>query len=77
MKLINISKSGDTYVVKALHPVRILGIQIFSFVKIYRLSEDGNYWFEEKSKKKVSRYKIIKLEKWLKDHKKFIEKTEA
>ena len=28
MKLVNISKSGQIYSVKAIHPIKILGIQI-------------------------------------------------
>ena len=76
MKLINISKSGNTYTVKALHPVKIFGIQMFSYVKSYALSEDHKYWYEIKSDKKVSRSKSLKLNKWLKDHQKFIEKSQ-
>ena len=74
MKLVNISRSENTYEVKALHPIKILSIHIMAFIKTYKLSDDHTYWYNLNSEKKVSRKQRFKLDKWLKDHQKFIEK---
>ena len=75
MKLVNISKSGENYFVKALHQSKIFGMHIFSKVKTYKLSKDESNWYLLDSGKKVSERKKAKLDKWLKDHQKFIEKA--
>jgi len=74
MKLVNIAKTGDTYEVKALDPVKIFGIQILATVNTYKLSDDHSFWYKVNSRKKVSGKKMLRLNKWLKDHQKFIEK---
>ncbi|PTX43000.1 hypothetical protein C8P64_1524 [Christiangramia gaetbulicola] len=74
MKLINVSRNNEGYIVKALLSYRLLGLQLFSRVKVYELKESHNAWYEASSKKKVSKRKRLKLNKWLKDHQKFIEK---
>ncbi|MUP42876.1 hypothetical protein [Christiangramia aestuarii] len=75
MKLVNISKPEDTYIVKVLHTYKLFGLSLSSYVKAYACSNDEN-WYEVKNGKKVSRNKSVKLNKWLKDHQKFIEKAE-
>lgn len=75
MKLINISRTGDTYLVKTLIPYRIFGIQIASEIKEFKKSAKDKAWYTINGNKKASKVQRIKLEKWLKDHQKFIEKS--
>lgn len=74
MKLVNISKTGDVYIVKTMHPVRVLGFNIITNQRSYAFNEKEEYWYELATGKKVSKKKRSKLNKWLTDHKKFIEK---
>ncbi len=75
MQLINILKTGETYQINALHTVKLLGVNLFSRSRSYSFSEENNEWYEIKSGKRISSQAEIKLNKWLKDHQKFIEKT--
>ncbi len=74
MKLINVSRNNEVYSIKTLHSYRLLGLQFLSRVKVYVLNESNTAWYEASSRKKVSEKKALKLNKWLKDHQKFIEK---
>lgn len=74
MKLINVSRNNEGYIVKALLNYRFLGLQLFSRIEVYELTESNNTWYEASGGKKVSKRKRLKLNKWLKDHQKFIEK---
>lgn len=74
MKMVSISKAEGSYKVKALHPFKIFGIQIMATEKFYKLSDDHTCWYRLDSGKKASHNKQMKLNKWLKDHQKFIEK---
>lgn len=75
MKLINISKTENSYLVKALIQYKIFGIQIGSEIKEFKKSTNDNAWYTLNGKKKASKGQRLKLEKWLKDHQKFIEKN--
>ncbi len=75
MRLVNISKSGENYLIKASHYIKVLGIEIYSKVKTYKLTNNEKQWQRLGSSKKVSSRKTAKLNKWLKDHQKFIEKS--
>lgn len=75
MKLINISKTSDTYIVKAFHPFKILGFQFYTKVKSYKYDYDSKEWQEVDGKKEVAKEYQIKLNRWLEDHQKFIEKS--
>ena len=76
MKLVNISKSDEKYIIKALITYKVLGISLFSSVKSYAYNEEKD-WYELKTGKTPSKSKILKLDKWLKDHQKFIEKADS
>jgi hypothetical protein len=75
MKLVNISKSGNTYLIKAVIPLKILGLEIASKIRVFSLTEEHNEWFDSKTGQKASRSKVAKLDKWLRDHQKFVEKN--
>lgn len=75
MKLVNISKSGENYLIKALHSFKLFGLIFYSKVKTYKLSKDEEHWYLMDSKEEVSVREKTKLNKWLKDHQKFIEKA--
>lgn len=75
MKLINISRTDDGYLIKALISLKIFGIHIASLIREYTTSKDDNHWYDANSHKKVSKRQKLKLDKWLKDHQKFIEKN--
>lgn len=75
MKLINISRTGDTYLVKTLISYRIFGIQIASEIKEFKKSSKDDNWYTVNGDQKASKGQRVKLEKWLKDHQKFIEKS--
>ena len=72
MKLINLSKKGDTYTVKAISASKIFGITLSNTVQefIKPLGEEDWYNIEGR---KVSQKKKFILDKWLKDHQRFIE----
>ncbi|QYA26363.1 hypothetical protein G3I01_12885 [Gramella sp. MT6] len=74
MKLINVSKNGDGYSIKAINSYKIMGIQLYSTIKTYKLSETNSEWIELSSGREVAKKKKVKLDKWLSDHQKFIEK---
>lgn len=71
MRLINLSKKGDTYVVKALQFFRILGINLWSNTAEFRKEDSSANWYNADSKKVGPRTSKI-LDKWLKDHQRFI-----
>ncbi|MCG9970361.1 hypothetical protein [Christiangramia crocea] len=72
MKLINLSKKGEAYTAKAKTSFKLFGITFSSTVQefIKPVSEENWYDFEGR---KVSENKKIILNKWLKDHQRFIE----
>lgn len=74
MKLIKILKTSDGYEVKTLLTYKFLGKQIFSREQTYIKSKPDKNWYVSGSNSDVSEQKQAKLNKWLNDHKKFIEK---
>lgn len=72
MRLVNLSKKDDTYMVKAIIPFRILGLTIASPARVFIYQEKNNNWKTSKGGK-VSKKKKMILNKWLRDHKRFIE----
>lgn len=73
MKMINISRNGDNYIIKTINSTRVLGKDMFSKNKSYKQNKNDEEWYELSSEKAVSAEKKIKLDRWLKDHQKFIE----
>ena len=73
MKMINISRNADHYIIKTIDSVRMLGKDMFSRNKTYQKKFSDDTWYESNSDKAVSEQKKLKLDKWLKDHRKFIE----
>jgi len=74
MKLIKVSKSENTYQIQALISYEVLGIPLPSKERSFIKQEGDNNWYNIKSHKKVSEKRQLQLNKWLKDHQKFIEK---
>lgn len=72
MKLINLSKKDEGYKLRALILFKFLGITIFTTEREFLFKENEKTWYTSKGKK-VSDNKRIMLDKWLKDHKRFIE----
>ncbi len=75
MQLVNISKTGDTYTVKALKTFKLLGLQLFSKVTSYTISPQDKDWCAADKAGDISEKTKIKLNKWLRDHQRFIEKS--
>lgn len=71
MRLINLSKKGDAYVVKAQKLFRILGISIGSNFQEFIKKDGDHYWYTAEGKKVKPKNSRI-LDKWLKDHQRFI-----
>lgn len=69
--MINLSKKGDAYVVKAQKLFKIMGISIGSTFKEYKKENGDDSWYTIDGKKVDSRNSRI-LEKWLADHQRFI-----
>ncbi|MDX1471415.1 MAG: hypothetical protein R3213_07955 [Flavobacteriaceae bacterium] len=72
MKLINLGKSEEGYNAKAVSSYKISGITNNKVVQRYKKPFDANNWFNINGKIVTERKKRI-LNKWLKEHKKFIE----
>lgn len=72
MKLVNLSKQDGNYKLRALIPFKILGITLTNSVREFIYREKDSSWYTLKGKK-VSKNKRMILDKWLKDHKRFIE----
>ncbi|MDR5590346.1 hypothetical protein [Christiangramia sp. SM2212] len=74
MKLIKVLKTSNGYEVKTLLTYKFFGKQFFSREQTFVKSEEEEYWTVPGTGSKVSMEKQLRLEKWLKDHRKFIEK---
>jgi len=74
MKLIKVLKFNDRYEITALITYKFLKIQILSVEKVFIKKENKDYWQDAKNHEKVSVSNKLKLDRWLKDHQKFIEK---
>ncbi|SDR76828.1 hypothetical protein [Gramella sp. MAR_2010_147] len=74
MKLIKVSQTRDAYEVKVLISYRLFGIRIFSTEKSFVKKYNHDEWYQKDDHSKASQEKKMKLDKWLKDHQKFIEK---
>jgi len=74
MKLIKVLKTNNTYEIKTLITYRFLNIRFLSLEKSFIKNKEENSWIETKSHKRAPKEKELKLDKWLKNHQKFIEK---
>ena len=72
MRLINLSKKGDTYTVKAKTSYKLFGLTLSSTVQEYVKPVSEENWYDIQGKKTSEKKKML-LNKWLKDHKRFIE----
>ncbi|MGY5846632.1 hypothetical protein ACW6QP_04370 [Salegentibacter sp. HM20] len=76
MKLLRITKQGENYKVRSEVPVRVLGISLGTRLVDYLYLTSENKWVLAVSKKPAGKFAQKKLNKWLKDHKRFIEGQE-
>ncbi|MCB7480264.1 hypothetical protein [Christiangramia sediminis] len=74
MKLIKISKSKNIYEIKTLISYKLLGKRLISIERSFVKKENEDDWYEKQKGLKASEVKRLKLERWLRDHQKFIEK---
>ena len=75
MRLINVSRINNEYLIQAMLSVKNFGINFFSHTKYYLKEVKDNRWYEAKTGNKVSEFEQTKLNKWLRDHQKFIKKN--
>ncbi len=73
MRLVCLQNTEDAYVAKAEIVRKAFGIALGKKSKDYIKKNSENIWREKKSKKKVSQKEKAHLNKWLNDHKKFVE----
>ena len=74
MRLINVSRINNAYLIQAMISIKFFGIKFFSHTKYYVKEVENNSWYEAKTGNKVSEFEETKLNKWLKEHQKFIER---
>ncbi|TBW26401.1 hypothetical protein [Gramella sp. KN1008] len=72
MKLVNFSKKEDAYVAKAITSVKIFGISLSSTTQQFVKPLSEETWYDFKGHE-VSENKQILLDKWLRDHQRFLE----
>lgn len=70
MNLIRVTGSEGSYSVEAEKRYRLFKLTVFARKK--RFSYDGKDWTEEGSKRKVSGKYRRQLNRWLRDHQKYI-----
>ncbi|MBZ9730930.1 hypothetical protein LB467_14640 [Salegentibacter sp. JZCK2] len=73
MRLVYLQNTDNAYVAKAEITLKAFGVAIGQKSKIYIRKDSENTWREEKTNKKVSPKDAAHLDKWLKDHQKFVE----
>ncbi|WP_037314703.1 hypothetical protein [Salegentibacter sp. Hel_I_6] len=73
MRLVYLQNIDDAYVAKAEISVKAFGLSVRRKTKIFTRKTSENIWREEKSNKIASKRETAFLNKWLKDHQKFIE----
>jgi len=74
MNLVNISKEERGYKIKSIKYIKLLGTSIYSSHNTFSKEFGKDQWINEKNNKPASEPEAVKLDKWLRDHKKFIEK---
>lgn len=77
MKMINVSREGDKYLIKTINSIKIFGHDIISWTKLYARDSENKEWYEIPSRKSPNEEKRVKLDRWLKSHQKFIEKSKS
>ena len=75
MNLVNISKEDSGYKIKSVKYIKIFGTTVYSYDKMFRLEPETERWINQATQKRATEAESIKLNKWLKDHRKFIEKA--
>jgi len=75
MNLVNISKEESCYKIKSVKYVKVFGVTLYSYDKLFVKETESAQWINVNTNKKASQAESIKLNKWLKDHRKFIEKS--
>lgn len=73
MKLICLTHKDNIYLARALQETKLLGVTLARNIKEFEFRKDQQDWVYKGSGKKVSRSRQVHLNKWLEDHKKFIE----
>ncbi|WP_298247075.1 hypothetical protein [uncultured Christiangramia sp.] len=74
MNLVNISKEENCYKIKSVKYVKVFGTTLYSYDKIFVKQTESNQWINKNTNKEATQAESLKLDKWLKDHQKFIEK---
>ena len=74
MNLVNISKEESCYKIKSVKYVKVFGVTLYSYDKLFVKETESAQWINQNTKKKATQAESFKLNKWLKDHRKFIEK---
>ena len=72
MRLLSLTKRGDSYMVKAKSFRKILGITVSTTVQEYIYPVNESNWYSIEGKI-VNDFRKKQLDKWLKDHQRFIE----
>jgi hypothetical protein len=52
----------------------VFGATLYSYDKLFVKETESAQWINQNTKKKATQAESFKLNKWLKDHRKFIEK---
>jgi len=73
MRLVYLQNTNDAYVAKAEISLKAFGVAVRRKSKVFTRKTSENIWREEKSNKIASNRETAYLNKWLKDHQKFIE----
>ena len=74
MKMIRIIEHEKAYEVDAEEGLKLFGRRILSWHNTYFSEKDSNSWAKLPHKTKVSVGKEKKLNKWIRDHKRFVTK---
>jgi len=73
MKLVYLQKTDDAYIAKAEITIKAFGVALGKKSKTFIRKNSDETWRSEKSNKIASRKETAYLNKWLSDHKRFVE----
>ena len=65
----------DGHLAKSVKFVKVFGTTLYSYDKIFVKQTESNQWINKNTNKEATQAESLKLDKWLKDHQKFIEKS--
>ncbi|TDN79839.1 hypothetical protein DET49_13521 [Salegentibacter sp. 24] len=73
MRLVYLQNTDKAYVAKAEIFIKVFGVGLGRKTKVFIREDSDKKWREEKTNKIASRKESAFLDKWLKDHQKFVE----